>query len=240
MRAAPRLAFWDALDKLSNNITILQADDSYTGGINASNMTNRSEGLEAAASAINPESLQAAKAAVAVGCEEHLRWAEIFSRRLDTVDPPDLHKFARALALTMLGHLPTRPGTCPFCLQYGSDRSCRGCGYALTHVRCDSDDSAFSQFIEAFQELGSVIYQDSDELRRPPTEAKGLLRISLLASAEAAKQMRSDLSSASALQFMERKVVYLDRMIGLLPLAILSEETGERCRDVQKKLNDYW
>ncbi|MCX6668636.1 MAG: hypothetical protein NTV25_02355 [Methanothrix sp.] len=203
-------------------------------------MTDRDKELEAAAKDIDPESLQAAEAAVAAGCEEHLRWAEIFSRRLDTVDPPDLHKFARALALTMLGHLPTRPGTCPFCLQYGSDRGCLGCGYALTHGRCDSDDSAFSLFIEAFQELGRTIYQDTGELRRSPTEAKGLLCISLLASAEAARQMLSDLSSASALLFMERKAVYLDRMIGLLPLEILSEKTGERCRDVQKKLKDYW
>jgi len=203
-------------------------------------MTDRDKELEAVAGDIDPESLQAAKAAVSVGCEEQLRWIEMFSRRLDTVDPGDLHKFARALALTMLGHLPTRPGTCPFCLQYGSDRSCRGCGYALTHGRCDSDDSAFSLFIEAFQELGRAIYQDTGELRCPPDKAKHLLRISLLASAEAARQMLSDLSSASALLFMERKAVYLDRMIGLLPLEILSEETGERCRDVQKKLKDYW
>ena len=203
-------------------------------------MVDRARELEAAASAINPESLQAAKAAVAAGCEEHLRWAELFSKRLETVDPPDLHKFTRALALTLLGHLPIRPGTCPFCIQYGQDRSCRGCGYALTHGRCDSDDSAFSLFIEAFHELGRTIYQDTGEMRCPPGKAKRLLRISLFASAEAARQMRSDLSSASALQFMERKAVYLDRMIGLLPLAILSEETGERCRDVQKKLKDYW
>ena len=203
-------------------------------------MTDRAGELDAAAKDIDPTSLQAAKTAIAASCTEYLRWAELFSKRLETVKPSDLPKVARALALTMLGHLPTRPETCPFCLQYGSDRSCRGCGYALTHGRCDSDDSAFSLFIEAFQELGRVIYQDSGELRRSPTEAKGLLCISLLASAEAARQMLSDLSLASALLFMERKAVYLDRMIGLLPLEILSEETGERCRDVQKKLKDYW
>jgi len=203
-------------------------------------MTDRDRELEAAAEDIDPESLRSAKAAVAVGCEEQLRWIEMFSMRLDTVDPGDMPKFARALALTMLGHLPTRPGTCPFCLQFGSDRGCYGCGYALTHGRCDWDDSAFSLFIEAFQELGRTIYQDIGELRCPKDKAKRLLRISLLALAEAARQMLADLPSASALKFMERKAVYLDRMIGLLPLEILSEETGERCREVQKKLKDYW
>ena len=69
-------------------------------------------------------------------------------------EPAELHKFARALSLTLLGHLPTRPGTCPFCIQYDRDQACTGCGYAATHGRCDAEDSAFSLFIEAFQELG--------------------------------------------------------------------------------------
>ncbi len=207
---------------------------------NTDRMTDRDKELEAAAGDIDPESLRSAKAAVAVGCEEQLRWIEMLSMRLDTVGPGDMPKFARALALTMLGHLPTRPGTCPFCLQYGSDRGCLGCGYALTHGRCDSDDSAFSLFIEAFQELGRIIYQDTGGLRCPQDKAERLLRISLLAFAEATRQMLADLPLASALQFMERKAVYLDRMIGLLPLEILSEETRENRRDVQKKLKDYW
>jgi hypothetical protein len=203
-------------------------------------MTDRAEELEAAAGEIDPASLQAAKAAVAAGCEEQLRWIEMFSRSLDTVDPGDLHKFARALALTMLGHLPTRPGTCPFCIQYGSDRSCRGCGYALTHGRCDLDNSAFSLFIEAFQELGRVVYQDTGELRCPPVKAKRLLQISFLASAEAARQLLADLPYASALQLMERKTAYLDRMVGLVPFALLSEEARDKGQEVQKKLENYW
>lgn len=83
-------------------------------------------------------------------------------------------------ALTMLGQLPTRPETCPFCLQYGSDPSCRGCGYALSHSRCDSDASAFSLFIEAFQELGKAIYQDVEGPQPDPLEARKLLRASFL------------------------------------------------------------
>ena len=117
-------------------------------------MTDRAKELEAAAKDINPATLQTAKAAIDVNCREYLRWADLFSGRLETVQPEELHKFARALALTLLGHLPTRPGTCPFCIQYGRSQSCEGCGYAGTHGRCDAEDSSFSLFIEAFQELG--------------------------------------------------------------------------------------
>jgi hypothetical protein len=203
-------------------------------------MTDCAEELEAATRKIDPASLQAAKTAVVAGCGEQLRWIEMFSRSLEAVKPSDLHRFARALALTMLGHLPTRPGTCPFCIQYGSDRSCLGCGYALTHGRCDSDDSAFSLFIEAFQELGRAIYQDTGDLRCPPGKAKQLLRVSLMASAEASKQLLADLPSASTLGFMERKAAYLDRMIALVPFALLSEDARDKGQEVQKLLENYW
>ncbi len=203
-------------------------------------MISRAKELEAAAKDIDLTSLQAAKGAVTASCKEYLCQAKMFSQRLETVEAKDLHKFARALALTMLGHLPTRPGTCPFCIQYGSDRSCRGCGYALTHGRCDSDDSAFSLFIESFQELGRVIYQDTGELGCPPAKAKRLLRIYLSASAEATVQLLADLPSTSALQFMKRKAAYLDQMIRFVPFALLSEEIRDTGRDVQKKLENYW
>lgn len=70
-------------------------------------MTNRAKELEAAAKDIDLESLQAAKAAIVVNCREYLRWADLFSRRLEAVEAVELHKFARALSLTLLGHLPT-------------------------------------------------------------------------------------------------------------------------------------
>src|SRR5512137_2875361 len=127
-------------------------------------MTDCAGELDAAANAIDAASLQAAKAAVAASCQEYIRWADLFSRRLESLPDDQLHKFARAFALTLLGHLPTRPATCPFCIQYGHDKSCHGCGYAATHGRCDADDSAFSLFIESFQELGRLIYQDTGEL----------------------------------------------------------------------------
>ncbi|MHB8119372.1 MAG: hypothetical protein ACYDHX_11680 [Methanothrix sp.] len=205
-------------------------------------MTDRAKELEAAAKDIDLESLQAAKSAVATSCQEYICWAELFSTRLETVDPGELHKFARALALTMLGHLPTRPGTCPFCIQYDRDKSCTGCGYAATHGRCDAEDSAFSLFIEAFQELGRLIFQDTGtvELDCQPVETKRLLFAFLQASCELARGMREDLPSFSTLQHMEQKQIYIDRMIERLPLCLFSEDVGKQCRLLQNQLKEYW
>jgi hypothetical protein len=203
-------------------------------------MTDRAGGLKAAASLIDTESLDAAKAAIIIVCQEYLCWADRFIRRLETLEPDQLHKFGRALALTLLGHLPTRPGTCPFCIQYGKSRSCQGCGYAATHGRCDADDSSFSLFIEAFQELGRAIYQDTGRLSCPPDDARMRLNICIQTTRDLAMQMMEDLSAASAPELMERKAWYLDQMIRLLPVELLDKEVEERRRLVQEGLQSYW
>ncbi len=205
-------------------------------------MNNRAKELDAAAKEINLESLQAAKAAIDINCQEYLRWALLFSSRLETIKPEELHKFARALALTMIGHLPTRPATCPFCIQYGHDKICKGCGYGATHGRCDADDSAFSLFIEAFQELGRVIYQDTTASKSAcfPGETKRLLFALLQASKELALEMQGNLPSFSTLQLMRQKQIYIDRMILLLPLSFFSEDARKQCRILQHRLEGYW
>jgi hypothetical protein len=203
-------------------------------------MTDRASEIEAAASLITTESLDAANAAVVTCCQEYLRRADLFSPRLATVRPEEMHKFGRALALTILGHLPTRPGTCPFCIQYGRSQSCQGCGYAGTHGRCDADDSSFSLFIEAFQELGRSIYQDTGKLNCHPDEAGRRLRTSIEVSRHLAMQMIGSLPSNSALELMERKAWYLDQMIRVLPMALLDQEVEERRLLVQKALLNYW
>jgi len=205
-------------------------------------MTNRAKELEAAAKDIDPASLQAAKAAIDVNCREYLRWADLFSRRLETVQAAELHKFARALSLTMLGHLPTRPSTCPFCIQYGHNKSCKGCGYAATHGRCDADDSAFSLFIEAFQELGRLIYQDitASQPACLPIETKGLLFALLQSSQELARDMQENLPSLSTLQLMRQKQIYIDRMVLLLPLCLFSEDVQKQRSILQHRLERYW
>jgi hypothetical protein len=48
-------------------------------------MTDRAKELEAAAKDIAPASLQAAKAAIVASCAEYVRWADLFSCRLETV-----------------------------------------------------------------------------------------------------------------------------------------------------------
>lgn len=203
-------------------------------------MTDRAKELEAAADAIDPASLQAAKAAMAASCVEYIRWAELFSQRLETVEPSELHKFARALVLTMLGHLPTRPVTCPFCIQYGRERSCRGCGYGATHGRCDAETSAFSRFIEAFQELGRVIYQDVEGRSLEPGPARGFLLAFLRASQYRAERMQDEISGCNALQLMKRKTSYLGDMIEFIPVDFFSQEVTERRRTVMMMLMDYW
>jgi len=203
-------------------------------------MTDRAGELEAAASLITLESLDAANAAVIISCQEYLRRADLFSRRLATVRPEELHKFGRALALTMLGHLPTRPGTCPFCIQYGRSQSCQGCGYAGTHGRCDADASSFSLFIEAFHTLGKAIYQDTGKLKCHPDDARKELSSSIQVSRDLAIRMIEFLPSTSALVLMERKAWYLDQMIRVLPVALVDQEVEERRLLVQKALLNYW
>lgn len=230
-------------------------------------MTDRIKQLEAAALAIDPASLEAAKAAITESCQEYIRWADLFSRRLETVEPSGLHKFARALVLTMLGHLPTRPGTCPFCIQYGRDKSCQGCGYAIVHGRCDADTSAFSRFIEAFCELGRVVYQDitakdatakdavndavnetgsdrkseiSCESCCHPMNSKEQLCEFIAATTESARLMQKDLPTLSTMRLMEEKAAYLDRMISLIPIDFFSADVREQQRIVFEALEDYW
>ena len=196
--------------------------------------------LQAAAEAISPAALQEAKDAVAASCQEYRRWASLFFCRLEGLPDEKLYQFARALALTMLGHLPTRPGTCPFCIQYGRDRSCRGCGYAATHGRCDEEDSAFTLFIEAFQELGRAIYQDTEKLGCPAEEARKQLYSCIDASIKLARKTEQALESASTSHLMILKAHHIRAMIDLIPVQLLSQEVAVRRQTVKEALDNYW
>jgi hypothetical protein len=203
-------------------------------------MIDRAGELKAAAEAIDPAALQAAKDAIAASCQEYIRWADLFSRRLESLPDEKLHQFARAFALTLMGQLPTRPGTCPFCIQYGRDRACAGCGYAATHGRCDEDDSAFSLFIEAFQELGRVIYQDTGELGCSAEQARQKLYSCIKASARLALQMEPALDCANTCDLMQLKADYIRAMVELIPAPLLIQEVALRLQTVKKALGDYW
>jgi len=206
----------------------------------ASHMTDRDGELQSAAEAIAPAALQEAKDAIAASCAEQIRWAGLFSCRLESLPDEKLHQFARALALTMLGHLPTRPGTCPFCIQYGRDRACAGCGYAATHGRCDSEDSAFSVFIEAFQELGRVIYQDTGEIGCSAEQARQKLYSCIRASTRLALRMEQSLICANTQDLMQLKADHIRAMVELIPAPLLSQEVALRLQTVKKALGNYW
>jgi 2-oxo-4-hydroxy-4-carboxy--5-ureidoimidazoline (OHCU) decarboxylase len=203
-------------------------------------VNDKARELETAALEINPEALDAARVAIAEGCHECLRWTRIFRDRLDSVNDEEVHRFARAFSLIMLGVLPTKPSTCPFCSQYGQDRGCLGCGYARTHGPCNFEDSSFSLFIEAFHELGRAIYQDMSFGRSDPSAAGRILLKSIDSSEHAAQGLLSELQEASTFRLMELKASYMDRMIGCLPLALLSEDIGEMCAGVRECLKNYW
>lgn len=208
------------------------------------------EELLSAAAAISAASLEQAAVAVAEACGELSRWAGLFESRLGGLAPGEEHKFARAFSLTMLGHLPVRPATCPFCIQYGRDRSCAGCGYAATHGRCDDDASAFSIFIEAFQELGRVIYQDTEGRPIEMNEKEAILRISISRAQERAGRMAEEVKACleeawpgqecRTMQFMLLKAGYLKDMIDLLPFCLFSSEVEDGVRRVKDALQKYW
>ena len=206
-------------------------------------MTGNARSLEDAANEIMPLNLDAARGAIMESCREYIRLADLFSCRLESVVPQDLHKFARAFSLTLLGHLPTRPNTCPFCIQYGHDRACTGCGYAATHGRCDADDSAFSLFIESYQELGRLIFQEIDGPAKSICDAKETrqqLLSAIQASVRLAEQMQVKLPALSALHLMQEKQRYISLMIEQLPLSLLSVDVARQLQHLQEKLKRYW
>jgi hypothetical protein len=203
--------------------------------------------LERAALYISSESLEAAKKAIAIDCTEYLNWTEVLAGKANVFSSAgDIKKLAKATALTMLGYLPTKPTTCPFCIQHSEDSTCKGCGYAQTHGgRCDEESSAFCRFIEAFHCLGKDIYQDhcpdgSDPFYISLEESKRILLEFIDSSATATYQFLEDLPDASILQLMEIKSLYLASMIEILPASLFSKEVQVRCQQVKEALKEYW
>jgi hypothetical protein len=203
------------------------------------NRANQDE-LEAAASKISNATLESVKLSISSHCKEYIFWSKLFYDVLLRTQEYELYKFARAFSLCLLGHLPIGPETCPFCKQYGGNGNCAGCGYALTHGRCDGDESAFSQLIESLQELGRAIYQSTGVLRVPSDMAKSILEKSIQDSAEASRSMLVSLERANAFNLMELKSEYFRRTICLIPQNIFPEEISRKCISVEETLKDYW
>ena len=195
-----------------------------------------------AASQVTQKSLDAAQSAIAIDCALYLKLAELFSSKIDPINrAADLKKLAKGVALIHMGYLPTRPNTCPFCIQFSGDDSCKGCGYAKTHGgRCDQDNSAFRLFIEAFQGLGAAIYQDNDDPGLDLENGKSMLHEYIEKSIAIAEQMPEALSGESTFSFMERKAYFLNQAALILPISLFSRDVREKHQLVLERLKDYW
>lgn len=156
----------------------------------------------------------------------------------------DIVKFSRALAMYQLAHLPTRPQTCPFCVQHSEGNRCEGCGYALTHGgKCDAETSAFGQFIEAVYDLAGVIHglQDGKEPKIDADEGRDLLKQSIRGSRVATKSLIEALPWASTDQFMVIKARYIEEILKEIPSDLMaSDEVDVALRYVLDKLKGYW
>ncbi|MDM7934446.1 MAG: hypothetical protein QUS08_03550, partial [Methanothrix sp.] len=117
---------------------------------------------------------------------------------------------------------------------------CEGCGYAEVHGRCDEEDASFGLFIEAFQDLGRAIYQDTEEGCLSQDQASALIHSWLSASIDAARAMKDRLEPLSPGEFMEAKAWYLGRMISFIPSELFSDDVGRAVQTVRLRLEDYW
>ena len=143
-----------------------------------------------------------------------------------------------------LAHLPTRPQTCPFCVQHSEGNRCQGCGYALTHGgRCDAETSAFGQFIEAVYDLARIIHDHQDGKGPQISADKGrdLLKESIHISRKATESLIEELPLASTDQFMEIKARYIEEILREMPSELMaSDEVDLALQYVLEKLEDYW
>jgi len=199
--------------------------------------------LEDAAATIEPESLENAKAAILSRCEEYLAVLERMDAALElkahTAD--DERRFARALAMYQLAYLPTRPETCPFCVQHSGGERCEGCGYALTHGgRCDADTSSFGRFIESAHELAGLIYLVQGDAVFEAGRGRRLLRRSIEASLTATRDLMKDLPDASAFRLMEIKAEYIVSILGLIPVELIDPRAEDKRAEVVERAGRYW
>ncbi len=206
----------------------------------------RPEDRARAAATINPDSLEVAKGAIAVGCQPFLKRLDRLERGLSNVrTAPDAGRFARALSMYLLASLPLRPEVCPFCVQHSGGNRCQGCGYAKTHGgRCDAETSAFGQLIESVYDLAGLIHairEDPPAEAVDPEEAKKGLGGSIARSREAADRLLAELAGADVFGLMEAKRGYIGAILDALPAGIIgSQEVDRAIEDVKSKLERYW
>ncbi len=208
-------------------------------------MTTPKDRVKAAAT-IDPESLEEAEEAVAIGCR-------LFLNRLDRLEaglanvrtPQDAGQFARALSMYLLASLPLRPETCPFCVQHSGGNRCQGCGYAETHGgRCDAETSAFGQLIEAVYDLAREIHEIREDSSVPEIDldvGRERLKNSIGRSRGAAEVLSAAISVARVSDLMAAKRGYIEAILDALPLDLIASPEIERgLEEVRAKLERYW
>jgi len=211
--------------------------------------TPSSDDLKLAASTISPESLKEARGAIEARSCKFLTKLDILERGLDKVRTfQDAKKFSCALAMYQLAYLPTKPETCPFCVQHSGGNRCEGCGYAKTHGgRCDKDTSAFAQFIEAIYDLAGAIHSIQDEGENKGADpldldlAKKSLQESIYTSREATMRFISDISNDSTYELMETKARYIGEILQAMPLELMNSKDAKLAHlRSYEKLERYW
>lgn len=211
--------------------------------------TPSSDDIKLAASTISSESLKEARGAIEARSCKFLTKLDILEQGLDKVRTfQDAKKFSCALAMYQLAYLPTKPETCPFCVQHSGGNRCEGCGYAKTHGgRCDADTSAFAQFIEAIYDLAGAIHSIQDEGENKGADpldldlAKKSLQESICASRKATMWFISEISNDSTYKLMETKARYIGEILQAMPIELINSKDAKlaHLRSCEK-LKRYW
>jgi len=208
-------------------------------------MTTPQDRVKAAAT-IDPESLEEAKGAIAVGCRLFLNRLDRLEAGLENVrTAQDAGRFALATSMYLLASLPLKPETCPFCVQHSGGNRCKGCGYAETHGgRCDADTSAFGQLVEAVYDLAGLIHEIREDLPVAgidPDDGRKILKSSIERSRESSKILLVAILEAGVCELMAEKRDYIEAILKALPVNFMdSQEVEASLEDIKAKLVRYW
>ncbi len=91
-----------------------------------------------------------------------------------------------------------------------------------------------------YQDISQDTGQDTSKRSFDPADTREILLESIDASVRAARGMLFELPDASTFRLMELKARYLNEMICLIPISMLSDEAGEMRNEVIECLKNYW
>lgn len=214
--------------------------------------------LELAANGVSQAALSRAIEGIHLRCEEMIENLRVLERSFltKTNDVEMLGKMVSITSLYILGYLPVRPDTCPFCQEF-ADARCHECGYAKTHGGiCNTDGSIFVRFIESLQEIGfslvrpfsldPAFYGQPDETEIKLDEVSSSILSLIKGSIEVTESFEEMLErldpnrEGSVRKLMEIKARYIRDMIELLPLDYLSNDVVIIQKELLRYVDLYW